>query len=185
MKQGGAPPRKRKRREAAAETETEAEHPDLSTVTEAEHPDLSTVTEAERRSPRCWLLDRVGGELAERDRLLAERKRLLAERDRQIAWKETKIREMQAHIKDIHAMQLRLGLCLSIGPKPMLVVVQDFALQQLRVGSDTARVISLPNLSLNRCHLSRVQGGSPETKSAVLTNLLRKNIIVWAQIYGL
>jgi hypothetical protein len=25
----------------AAETETEAEHPDLSTVTEAEHPDLS------------------------------------------------------------------------------------------------------------------------------------------------
>jgi hypothetical protein len=113
MKQGGAPPRKRKRREAAAETETEAEHPGLSTVTEAEHPDLSTVTEAERRSPRCWLLDRVGGELAERDRLLAERKRLLAERDRQIAWKETKIREMQAHIKDIHAMQLRLGLCLS------------------------------------------------------------------------
>jgi hypothetical protein len=79
----------------------------------------------------------------------------------------------------------------SIGPKPvpntqgMLVVVQDFALQQLRVGSDTARVISLPNLSLRRCHLSRVQGGSPETHSAVLTNLLRKNIIVWAQIYGL
>eukprot|EP01047_Picozoa_sp_COSAG01_P028298 COSAG01_NODE_1896_length_8969_cov_35.725028_16_plen_91_part_00 len=56
MKQGGAPPRKRKRREAAAETETEAEHPDMSTVMEAEHPDLSTVTEAERRSPRCWLL---------------------------------------------------------------------------------------------------------------------------------
>jgi hypothetical protein len=59
MKQGGAPPRKRTRREVAAETETEAEHPDLSTVTEAEHPDLSTVTEAEQRSPRCWLLDRV------------------------------------------------------------------------------------------------------------------------------
>ena len=46
----------------AAETETEAEHPDLSTVTEAEHPDLSTVTEAEQRSSRCWLLEgNVGG----------------------------------------------------------------------------------------------------------------------------
>jgi hypothetical protein len=44
----------------AAETETEAEHPDLSTVTEAEHPDLSTVTEAEQRECRCSLLDRVG-----------------------------------------------------------------------------------------------------------------------------
>jgi hypothetical protein len=41
MKRGGAPRRKRTRREVAAETETEAEHPDLSTVTEAEHPDLS------------------------------------------------------------------------------------------------------------------------------------------------